>query len=262
MLPLAGPIREGVGLLGSPSFEIPRSVLRDKRFDELSTEPERHRRIAAKTRHNLVTIALHLLVRFALLCWLFAVALLPLTSRGWPGWANTVGLIAADLVAMITLFVVADRAVTGFRPLRPRFCSVYQLPFWRHERYWKVSSVVFLRMFDGTPFKPLVWRLLGARMGHRVFDDGCGITERSLVNVGDGVTLNMASELQSHSLEDGTFKSDRITIGRGCTIGTGAFVHYAVTMAEGSLLEADSFAMKGSDIRPGARWLGNPATEG
>jgi len=262
MLPLAGPIREGVGLLGSPSFEIPRSGLRDKRFDELSAEPERHRRIAAKTRHNLVTIALHLLVRFLLLCWLFAVALLPVTSQGWPGFANTVGLIAADLAVAIILFVVADRAVTGFRPLQPRFCSIYQLPFWRHERYWKVSSVAFMRMFDGTPFKPVVWRLLGVRMGRRVFDDGCGIIERTLTSVGSETTLNMASVLQGHSLEDGAFKSDRITIGRGCTIGTGAFVHYAVTMAEGSLLEADSFAMKGSDIRPGARWLGNPATEG
>jgi len=98
-------------------------------------------------------------------------------------------------------------------------------------------------------------------MGRRIFDDGCAISERSLVSVGDEATLNMAGLLQSHSLEDGAFKSDRITIGRACTIGTGALVHYAVTMGEGSLLEADSFAMKGTDIRPGARWLGNPATE-
>jgi non-ribosomal peptide synthetase-like protein len=91
MIPLAGPVREGIGLLGSPSFEIPRTVQHDNRFDELSAEPERRRRIIAKTRHNLVTIALHLLVRFALLCWLFAVALLPVSDRGWQGWASTTG---------------------------------------------------------------------------------------------------------------------------------------------------------------------------
>jgi hypothetical protein len=33
-----------------------------------------------------------------------------------------------------------------------------------------------------------------------------------------------------------------------------------VTTGEGSLVEADSFAMKGSFIPPGARWLGNPAS--
>lgn len=262
MVPLAGPVREGVGLLGSPCFEIPRSVRRDKQFDELSAEPERHRRIAAKTRHNLVTIALHLLVRFALLTWLIAVALLPFPDRGWQGSAYSAGMIVADLAVAITVFVVADRAVTGFRPLRPQYCSIYQPPFWRHERYWKVPSVAFMRIFDGTPVKAVFWRLLGVRMGRRVFDDGCAIIERSLTSVGSDTALNMACLLQGHSLEDGAFKSDRISIGRGCTVGTGAFVHYAVTMADGSLLEADAFAMKGSDIRPGTRWLGNPATEG
>jgi hypothetical protein len=119
-----------------------------------------------------------------------------------------------------------------------------------------------MRIFDGTPFKAAFWRLLGVRMGRRVFDDGCAIIERSLTSVGSGATLNMACLLQGHSLEDGIFTSDRISIGSGCTVGTGAFVHYAVTMEDGALVEADSFAMKGSVIRRGARWLGNPATEG
>mgnify|MGYP006195923933 CR=1 FL=1 len=30
MVPLDGPLRENIGLLGSPAFEIPRSVLRDR----------------------------------------------------------------------------------------------------------------------------------------------------------------------------------------------------------------------------------------
>jgi non-ribosomal peptide synthetase-like protein len=157
-------------------------------------------------------------------------------------------------------FTLAERAVTGFRPLRPRYCSIYTREFWRHERYWKVASGAFLRIFDGTPAKPLLWRLLGVRMGRRVFDDGCAIVERTLTSVGDGATLNMASVLQGHSLEDGAFKSDRIKVGAGCTLGTGAFVHYAVTMGDGSLVEADSFVMKGSSIPAGRRWLGNPAT--
>ena len=37
MVPLDGPVREGVGLLGSPSFEIPRTVDRDNQLDV--TEP-------------------------------------------------------------------------------------------------------------------------------------------------------------------------------------------------------------------------------
>ena len=44
--------------------------------------------------------------------------------------------------------------------------------------------------------------------------------------------LNAGSEIQCHSQEDGTFKSDRTTIGDGCTIGVGAMVHYGVTMGD------------------------------
>ena len=47
--------------------------------------------------------------------------------------------------------------------------------------------------------------------------------ERTLVTIGDDVTLNAGSKIQCHSQEDGAFKSDRITIGSGCTLGVGAW---------------------------------------
>ena len=56
MVPLDGPVREDVGLLGSPCFEIPRSVDRDRAFDDLKTADEL-RAAAGKNRHNLVTCA-------------------------------------------------------------------------------------------------------------------------------------------------------------------------------------------------------------
>ena len=56
MVPIDGPVREGVGLLGSPSFEIPRSVDRDTSFDDLTDGDELRRACAAKNRHNAVTI--------------------------------------------------------------------------------------------------------------------------------------------------------------------------------------------------------------
>ena len=106
-----------------------------------------------------------------------------------------------------------------------------------------------------------MWRLLGVPVGRRVFDDGLTITERTLVRIGSESTFNMGSSLQSHTLEDGTFKSDHITVGSGCTVGTGALVNYAAIMGDGSVLDPDSFLMKGSYVEPGARWRGNPATE-
>jgi non-ribosomal peptide synthetase-like protein len=106
-----------------------------------------------------------------------------------------------------------------------------------------------------------MWRLLGVRIGRRVFDDGCGIPEKTLVTIGDDCTINAGSVIQCHSLEDGAFKSDYTRIGAGCTLGVGAFVHYGVTMGDGSVLDADAFLMKGEEPPPGTLWRGNPAGE-
>ena len=157
--------------------------------------------------------------------------------------------------------MLVERAVTGFQALRPLCCSIYDRAFWRHERFWKVPSETYLQVFNGTPFKNVIWRLLGVRIGRRVFDDGCYLTERTLVTIGDDCTLNAGSVIQCHSQEDGAFKSDRIAIGAGCTLGVGAFVHYGVTMGDGAVLAPDSFLMKGEEIPPHAQWGGNPARE-
>ena len=97
------------------------------------------------------------------------------------------------------------------------------------------------------------------RIGRRVFDDGCYISERSFVTIGDRCTLNAGSVIQCHSQEDGGFKSDQSEIGSDCTLGIGAFVLYGVTIGDGAVLAADSFLMKGEEIPAGARWGGNPA---
>jgi len=259
MVPIAGPVREGIGLLGSPCFEIPRTVQRDHRFDYLATGPEWQRRLAAKNRYNAATIGWYLLVRWAYLFGLALTALLTAGSDGQSDILSTAVMITAGVPFTIGYWVLVDRAVARFRRLRPQYCSVYQRAFWRHERFWKVPATAYIHMFNGTPYKNLLWRLLGVRIGRRVFDDGCHIVERSMVSVGSGCTLNAATTVQGHSLEDGTFKSGPITIGSGCTLGTGAFVHYDVTMGDGAILDTDSFAMKGEHIPPHAWWLGNPA---
>jgi non-ribosomal peptide synthetase-like protein len=261
MVPIGGPVREGVGLLGSPCFEIPRTVNRDHRFDHLATGPERQRRLAAKNRYNAATIGLYLLVRWFYVFGLALVALVTAGSDGQSDILSTASALIVSLAFTVGYFALVDRAVTGFRRLRPQYCSIYQPAFWRHERFWKVPASVYIQIFNGTPYKGLIWRLLGVRIGRRVFDDGCHIVERTLTSVGSDCTLNAGTVVQGHSLEDGTFKSDRITIGTGCTLGTFAFVHYGVTLDDGAILDTDSFLMKGEHVPPRARWRGNPAAD-
>ncbi|GAP54931.1 putative acetyltransferase YvoF [Arthrobacter sp. Hiyo6] len=165
------------------------------------------------------------------------------------------------MVFSVLYFGVVERAGAGFRDLRPQYCSIYEPYFWWHERFWKLSAGAAIELFNGTPFKPLIWRLLGVRIGKRVFDDGCAMPEKTLITIGDDCTLNTGSCLQCHSLEEGTFKSDFIKVGARCTVGTNATIHYGVTVGDGAVIETDSFVMKGEDVPDNRRFGGNPARE-
>jgi non-ribosomal peptide synthetase-like protein len=261
MIPIEGPRRSGVGLLGSPAFEIPRSTQGDPAMAAYHNGPGFSARLARKTRSNLLTIGLFLLQRLVLL---YGTLLIFLGAQEFVGMlgvaAYSLGALAA-LVHGLVWGVLFERLSMGQRRLSPQFCSVYQPYFWRHERLWKLSLLTFLALFNGTPFKSVLWRLLGVRVGRKVFDDGAGIPEKTLVTIGDNVTINAGAVIQCHSLEDGTFRSDHTMIGADATLGLNSFVHYGVRVGERVVLDADAFLMKGEAPAADTRWRGNPATE-
>ncbi len=262
LVPLDGKVREGVGLLGSPPFEIPRSVERDSQFDQLRTGEALRRGLAAKDRFNLRTMGIFLLTRWL---GLFLITVIDLAALEffYGVWAHTVmaALFAMSAVVAAVYYALVEGVFERLSPPPPAICSIYDPRFWWVERIWKLHPIHFLHIFDGTPFKNMLWRLIGVRIGKRVFDDGVYISEPTLTAIGDECVFNQRSKIQCDSQEDGTYKSGRTTLGAGCTIGVGAFVHYGVAMGDGSVLAADSFLMKGEDVPARARWGGNPARE-
>lgn len=259
MIPIEGPIRENVGLLGSPAFEIPRMVERDKQLLGSVDSGTQRRRLWRKNLHNLVTVALFFGVH-----WLALYATLVMWDQAinfygdWETWSLFV-VLYLTMFGSVLYYAFVERASTGFIRLRPHVATIYDPYFWFHERHWKLSDTPIVNYFAGTPFRPLILRLLGVKVGRRVFDAGSIITERSLVEIGDDATLNEGCVMQPHSLEEGAFKSDWIKIGSGASLGPSAFVHYGVAVGEGATVDTDSFVMKGETIEPLTAWRGNPA---
>ena len=115
MVPLDGPIREGVGLLGSPAFEIPRSVERDSRFRAQQTDEDLRRSLAGKKRYNLRTMGVFLFVR-----WLH---LLPGDTarhgrcRPVRGADHAVvgAFFALSVVLSAAYYILVERCFTAFR---------------------------------------------------------------------------------------------------------------------------------------------------
>lgn len=260
LVPIDGPVRENVGLLGSPCFEIPRATERDKQMSKMDEATQRQR-LREKNRYNLVTAVLYLLnngfVFFAvILCLTVAYVYFPYYGMG--------SMIAATAVAfffaMFWLWFV-EKASLGFGRLTPRVVSMLLDDyFWFHERYWKMNGLWRVApLFAGTPFKNVISRLQGVRLGRKVFDDGTDFDEDTLIEIGDYTNLNAGCVIQPHSLEEGVFKSDYVKIGMGCTLGVASNVHYGVTMGDYVVLSPDSFVMKGEIVDSNTTWQGNPA---
>ena len=259
MVPLDGPMRADVGLLGSPPFEIPRQVVTERSFDATAVSPEQQRRLAAKDRHNILTM-----IYYLGLMWVFSVLTIgfsKLVFNYYDDYGTLALLAAAAAAPLITVayFVVIEAFGPGRMRLEPKNCTIHEPHFWKIERYWKMGETPLRQAFKGTPFRPMIYRWQGVHMGRMVFDDGCAITEKALTHIGDYACLNEATSLQCHSLEDGLFKSDHIRLGEGATLAPAAFINYGASMGEGAILLADSFLMKGSQVADGDIWVGNPA---
>lgn len=258
MIPIDGPIRADVGLLGSPPFEIPRSVQRDAQFDEQTIAEARNSALPAKNRHNILSMVLFLAVRWFLLFVATFSAAIAVSAFSFLGVLAIAAMMLTLLLFRVLIAVLVERSVMGFRHLKPQYCSIYDPYFWRHERLWKLLA---MPGFNGTPFKPVIWRMLGVKVGKRLYDAGANIPEKTLVAIGDDCAFNEGATIQGHSMEDGAFKSDYIVLGNRCSLGVDSWVNYGVTMQDGSSLGADALLMKGEDVPEDSTYTGNPARE-
>src|SRR5260370_39997365 len=120
-------------------------------------------------------------------------------GRGGVGCVGGGVLLAVSTVMTGVSLPLGHRCVEALHPVRRMICSISHQDFWAAERLFKVNPIHYLHAFDGTPFKNVLWRLMGVRIGRRVFDDGAHISDPSLTAIGDESVLNYWSEIQCHS---------------------------------------------------------------
>ncbi|MFI5223874.1 MAG: peptide synthetase, partial [Nitrospirales bacterium] len=245
LVPIDGPVRENVGLLGSPAFEIPRNVCRDRDICASFDEQTRLARLRRKNMYNFVTALIFITSQWVVVAAALMLTRVAIANIDHFGTFVFFGASVADIGLNMAFLIVLERAIMRFKRLKPRLASIYDPYFWWHERHWKLNAFPILTMFAGTPFRGILLRAMGMKVGAKLFDCSLGIPERSLIEVGDYTNLNEGCVLQAHSLEEGVFKSDYIRLGNRCSVGPGALVHYGVSTGDDVVLDADSFLMKG-----------------
>lgn len=253
--------RPGTSWLGSPPFFLPKRQDAPVFAEQQTFQPTRKlwlQRAAVEAVRILLPPSGFLVLSCLLLSgvlWL---------QRDVSTWAAVLAFpllfgacgLAACLFTVALKWAVMGRYVPRERPLWSPFVWGSELVTCVHEALADVFLVWLLR---GTPFICWYFRLLGTRIGKRVFLDTTDITEFDLVELGDDAALNELCTLQTHLFEDRVMKMSHVRIEKECCVGTSAVVLYDTRMAAGATLESLSLMMKGETLPAGTAWTGIPA---
>jgi non-ribosomal peptide synthetase-like protein len=165
----------------------------------------------------------------------------------------------AGLTAALVMATFKWLMMGRYRPCERPLWS----PFvWRTEAVTALldnfASPFFLDLLAGTPFICWFFRLLGAKIGKRVYLDTTELTEFDLVQIGDDVAINHDCTLQTHLFEDRVMKMSTVDIGAGCHLGSMSLVLYDTRLEPGSSVDDLSLVMKGETLPANTHWTGIP----
>ena len=255
-------LEPGSTWFGSPALRLPhRQVV--ARFDEGARFRPSRRLIATRLAIEYVRVTLSLTVFLALFSLVLTVvsalsddrhALLEIAVSFpflYMGFCLTAGLFVIALK-----WLVAGRYQPATAPLWSPFV-------WRTElvtsTYENLAVPLLLEPLRGTPYINVFLRLMGCRIGRRVFTDTTDITEHDLISVGDDAALNENAGLQTHLFEDRVMKVSGVEIGARATVGSLSVALYDSVIEADAMLGDLSVLMKGETLPAGTSWEGSPA---
>jgi non-ribosomal peptide synthetase-like protein len=254
-------LKEGASWMGSPAFFLPQRQPSTAFGAEQTFRPSQKLRLQ-RAIIELIRVILPSTGFIILTSLLFSVIVLiqdsidlPQMLLLFPILYAGCGLLAIAFVAAVKWLLVG-KYKPGERPLWSTFVWRNELINALHEH---LADMFVVEMLTGTPFVCWYFRLLGAKIGPRVYMETTDLTEFDLVQIGAEATLNADCTIQTHLFEDRVMKMSNIVIGPRCTVGSGALVLYDTEMEEGAALGDLSLLMKGEVLPAETRWEGVPA---
>jgi non-ribosomal peptide synthetase-like protein len=165
--------------------------------------------------------------------------------------------IGSALLVVALKWLVVGRYQPGTIPLWSTFVWRTELITGLYESMIVSGCLNFLL---GTPFAPIILRLLGMRIGTGAYIDTTDFTEFDLISIGHNVTLNHNCTLQTHLFEDRVMKMERIRLEHDCQMGSAAVVLYDSLLANDVSIAPLSLIMKGEQVPAATSWQGIPAS--
>jgi non-ribosomal peptide synthetase-like protein len=246
---------------GSPAIALPHRQQSNSFPDTLTTKPSTARKLA----RSIVELLRIILPETVILCCsiLFIayghnllvgknvfkmLYLFPFYYLGFIG-------LPAFLVVLFMKWLLIGKYKPGQHPM-------WTWLVWRTEAItttYEALAVPFLLEYcKGTPWLPFFLRLLGVKIGKRVWMNTTDVTEYDMVNIGNDVALNDDCGPQTHLFEDRVMKVGEVKFGNNCSVGARSIILYDSEIGDGVKLDALSLVMKGENLQPDTSWGGSP----
>ncbi|XZF13988.1 Pls/PosA family non-ribosomal peptide synthetase [Chitinophagaceae bacterium MMS25-I14] len=246
---------------GSPAIALPRRQQSNPFPEELTSRPSPQRKLA----RAIVEFIRIILPETAVLCFsiLFIAYAHDLVTQKplwqiilqFPLYYLCIMGLPAFGVTLLLKWIFIGRFKAQQKPM-------WTWKVWRSEAitstYEALSVPFLLEYMKGTPWLPWALRLLGVKVGKRVWMNTTDITEYDMVSIGDDSALNDDCGPQTHLFEDRVMKVGPVKIGERVSIGARSIILYDSEIGNDNHLEALSLVMKGENLAPGTDWTGSP----
>lgn len=253
--------RAGESWLGSPPAPLRRAA--ESSSDERTYAPPRRLKVAralweaARLLPVALAVLLHLAVAVAALAVVGDVGGVPgaLVGVAVLGVLLVVGGLLAAATASGAKWLLVGRIGRGTHPLWSSFV-------WRNELADTFVEVLaapwFARLVTGTPLLSAWFRSMGSTVGRGVWCETYWLPEADLVELGDGVTVNQGSVVQTHLFHDRLLATDTVRLRRGATLGPNSVILPAATVGRHATVGPVSLVMRGESVPDKTVWIGNP----
>ncbi|MGM7666671.1 Pls/PosA family non-ribosomal peptide synthetase [Microbacterium sp. A93] len=248
---------ESSNFFGRPAKELPRPV--DNAASDLTYDPPRNL-VAARA-----AVEVFRFLPLVITAWM-ALACVGVLAQVYISSGMGAMLLVAGPVMMASATVACGIALVAKWALVGRF-KAEQHPLWTSFIWRNELADVFseslavpglVRMSLGTPMLNIWLRLMGAHVGRRVWCETWWLPEFDLIHIGDGVSINRGTVLQTHLFHDRIMRLDHVRMEDYSTLGPNSILLPGSAVEDHATVGPGSLVMAQESVPANGRWAGNP----
>lgn len=175
------------------------------------------------------------------------------------GCALTVGFLAYGF-SIVFLAPLANFVLrTNLKEWRGPYYSGAAVRWYVHNGLTYIVRYTFLEFVTPTPLCHLFYKMMGMKLGRGVHINTTNISDPSLIEMGEKVTIGGSATIIGHYGQHGYLVLAPVKIGKGATIGLRAIVMGGAEIGEGAKIMPNSVVLPKMKVPAGETWGGIPA---